>query len=289
MKKIYDCFLFFNELETLELRLEILNDIVDKFIIVESTVTFSGKEKKLFFNENKEKFKKFEDKIIHVIINDTPEDFINLPYVLNPLNDVDNIKNKILKHVELSEGWKRHEKQWGRETYQREGIFYGINECSDDDIILISDLDEIPNPIEIENIKNNISNQIFDFKQTTYYYYFNLLKEYNWSGTKCLLYGNLKNKSINLIRQNKNTTNQIENGGWHFSFMGGVERVKTKIDAYSHQEFNNPHIISSIENNINGENDPFFRGKLSKVKIDSNYPKYILDNLDKYSYMIKQN
>ena len=95
MKKIYDCFLFFNELETLELRLEILNDIVDKFVIVESTVTFSGKEKKLFFNENKEKFKKFEDKIIHVIINDTPKDFVNLPYVLNPINDVDNIKNRI--------------------------------------------------------------------------------------------------------------------------------------------------------------------------------------------------
>jgi len=288
MKKIYDCVLFFNELETLELRLEILNDIVDKFVIVESTVTFSGKEKKLFFNENKEKFKKFEDKIIHVIINDTPENFVNLPYVLNPINDVDNIKNRILKYVELSEGWGRHEKQWGRKTYQREGIFYGINKCSDDDIILISDLDEIPNPVEVENLKNNISNEIFNFKQTTYYYYFNLLKEYNWSGTKCLLYGNLKNKSINLIRQNKHTTNHIENGGWHFSFMGGVERVKTKIDAYSHQEFNNPHIISSIENNINGENDPFFRGKLSKVEIDSTYPKYILDNLNKYSYMIKQ-
>jgi len=246
MGKIYDCFLFFNELDILELRLEILNDIVDKFVIVESEVTFSGNKKPLFYYENREKFKKFEHKIIHVIVTDTPEDFLNLPYVVDPSNKIDITKNRILKYVELSEGWDRHEKQWGRETYQRECMFYGIVDCSDDDLILVSDLDEIPNPNEILKLKDIISNSIVDFRQTTYYYYFNLLKEYNWSGTKCLTYGNLKDKSINLIRQNKYTTNIVENGGWHFSFMGGPERVKAKIDAYSHQEFNNPYILSNV-------------------------------------------
>ena len=288
MKKIYDCFLFFNEIDILELRLEILNDIVDKFVIVESTVTFSGKEKPLFFNDNKEKFKKFEDKIIHVIIDDTPDDFLNIPYIVTPSTTKENIKNKILNHVESSEGWPRHEKQWGRETYQREGIFYGITECENDDIILISDLDEIPNPKKILKIKESISDLVYDFRQKTYYYYFNLLKEYNWSGTKCLSYENLKNKSINLIRQNKHTTNVLENGGWHFSFMGGAERVKTKIDAYSHQEYNNPYIVSNVENNINSENDPFFRGKLFKMTIDETYPLYILNNLEKYKTFIKE-
>jgi len=288
MRKIYDCFLFFNELEILELRLETLNDFVDKFVIVESTVTFSGKEKPLVFNENKDKFTKFKDKIIHVIIDDTPDDFINLPYVINPITEDDKIKNKILNYVETSEGWGRHEKQWGRETYQREAIFYGIKECSDDDIILISDLDEIPNPKEIENIKNNITNEIFDFKQTTYYYYFNLLKEYDWSGTKCLVWNKLKYLSINLIRQNKFTTDIIKNGGWHFSFMGGPDRVKIKIDAYSHQEYNNQHIISNIQNNIENDIDPFFRGKLDKVNIDDTFPEYIINNINKYSYMIKK-
>lgn len=288
MKKIYDCFLFFNEIDILELRLEILNDVVDKFVVVESTVTFSGKEKPLFFNDNKEKFKRFEDKIIHVIIDDTPDDFLNIPYIVTPSTTKENIKNKILKCVELSEGWPRHEKQWGRETYQREGIFYGITECSDDDIIMISDLDEIPNPNEILKIQETVTTSVYDFKQKTYYYYFNLLKEYNWSGTKCLRYENLKNKSINLIRQNKYTTNIIENGGWHFSFMGGAERVKTKIDAYSHQEYNNPYIVSNVENNINSENDPFFRGKLFKMTIDETYPSYILNNLEKYKTFIKE-
>jgi beta-1,4-mannosyl-glycoprotein beta-1,4-N-acetylglucosaminyltransferase len=287
MKKIYDSFLFFNELDILELRLEILNDFVDKFIIAESTVTFSGKQKPLYFNENKDKFIKFKDKIIHVIIDDTPEDFINLPYIDNAINFKDETKDKILKHVEKSEGWGRHEKQWGRETYQREAISYGYQYCTNDDIILISDLDEIPNPIEIENIKNTIKDEVFDFKQTTYYYYLNLLKEYNWSGTKCLSYSKLKDKSINLIRQNKYTTNIINNGGWHFSFMGGAERVKVKIDAYSHQEYNNPYYISNIENNIQNGNDPFFRGQLTRTDIDSTYPKHILDNIEKYKDMIK--
>jgi beta-1,4-mannosyl-glycoprotein beta-1,4-N-acetylglucosaminyltransferase len=288
MKKIYDCFLFFNELEILELRLEILNNIVDKFVIVESTTTFSGKQKELFFDKNKDKFLKFKDKIIHIIIDDTPEDFKNLPYISIPITANDFIKNKILNYVEKSEGWGRHEKQWGRETYQRESIFYGISNCSDEDIILISDLDEIPNPTEIETIKTYIVNQVFDFKQKTYYYYFNLLKEYNWSGTKCISYGKLKDLSINLVRQNKYTTNTIERGGWHFSFMGGVESIKMKIDAYSHQEYNNKHIISNIENNINNDNDPFFRSKLTKVDIDNTYPNYILNNLDKYTLLIKK-
>lgn len=288
MKKIYDCFLFFNEIDILELRMEILGNYIDKFVIIESSVTFSGKEKPLFFKQNKDKFTKFQDKIIHVIVDDTPNDFTNLPYINNPLTENDIIKNKILKFVETSEGWGRHQKQWGRETYQRESILYGLKECSDDDIILISDLDEIPNPNEIENIKTSITNEIFDFKQTTYYYYFNLLKECNWSGTKCLTNSNLKNKSINLIRQNKYTTNVIGSGGWHFSFMGGIEKIKAKIDAYSHQEYNNQHIISNIENNVNSENDPFFRGGLTKVSVDDSFPKYILKNINKFKHMIKE-
>jgi len=287
MKKVYDCFLFFNELDILELRLEILNDYVDKFVIVESTVTFSGKEKSLFFDENKDKFSKFADKIIHVIVDDTPEDFINLPYINPPSNDKDVIKNKILKYVETSEGWGRQEKQWGRETYQREAMFYGLIDCKDDDIVLLSDLDEIPNPIALEKIKNNLNSDVFNFNQTTYYYFLNLVKEYDWSGPKCLSWKTLKDSSINLIRQNKYTTVTIKEGGWHFSFMGGEERIKIKIDAYSHQEYNNDHIISNIENNIKNNIDPFFRSQLIKIDIDSSYPEYILNNLQKYQHMIK--
>jgi beta-1,4-mannosyl-glycoprotein beta-1,4-N-acetylglucosaminyltransferase len=287
MGKIYDCFNFFNELDLLELRMEILKDHVDKFVIVESTVTFSGKIKKLFYDENKDRFKKFHDKIIHIIVDDTPEDFFNLPFLETPKNKKEEIKNKILTFLNSSEGWGRHEKQWGREIYQRESIFYGLMDQNEDDIILISDLDEIPNPTELDKIKNSIGNDVFDFKQNTYYYYFNLLKERNWSGPKCLLWKNLKDTSMNLVRQNKHTTKVISNGGWHFSFMGGSESIKTKIDAYSHQEYNNQTILSNVENNIESENDPFFRGKLFKVLIDETYPSEITENMNKYEKFIK--
>ena len=287
MCKIYDCFIFFNELDILELRLNMLYDSVDYFVIVESTVTFSGKVKKLFYDDNKERFKKFHDKIIHITVDDTPEDFFNLPFLGTPKNKKEEIKNKILTFLDLSEGWGRHEKQWGRETYQRESIFYGLVDSNDNDIILISDLDEIPNIIELSKIKNLIGNDVFDFRQNTYYYYFNLLKERNWSGTKCLLWKNLKGVSINLVRQNKHTTKIISDGGWHFSFMGGPDSVKIKIDAYSHQEYNNHRILSNVENNIESENDPFFRGKLSRVLIDETYPSEITENIGKYEKFIK--
>jgi beta-1,4-mannosyl-glycoprotein beta-1,4-N-acetylglucosaminyltransferase len=288
MSKIYDCFNFFNELDLLELRMEILNKYVDFFVIVESTVTFSGKEKKLYYKENEDRFEKFKEKIIHVIVDDTPEDYFNLSKFINPKNKIKETKNKILSFVESSTGWGRHEKQWGRETYQRESIFYGLTECDDDDIIIVSDLDEIPNNDEINRIKNEIGYDVFDFKQNTYYYYFNLLKEQNWSGPKCLLWATLKNISINLVRQNKYTTKVINNGGWHFSFMGGSDKVKEKIDAYSHQEYNNHTVISNVENNIKNDIDPFFRGKLIRVEIDDTYPSYLLENLGKYENYIKK-
>ena len=79
----------------------------------------------------------------------------------------------------------------------------------------------------------------------------------------------------------------VNNGGWHFSFMGGPESVKTKIDAYSHQEYNNQTILSNVENNIESENDPFFRGKLFKVPIDETYPFEITNNMNKYEKFIK--
>lgn len=287
MGKVYDCFNFFNELDLLELRMEILNEYVDKFIIVESTVTFSGKNKKLFYDENKKRFDKFQNKIVHVVIDDTPEDFFNLPFLQTPKNKKEEIKNKILNYLDSSEGWGRHEKQWGREIYQREGIFYGLSDCNDEDIILISDLDEIPNNVEFLKIKDNINNDVFDFRQNTYYYYFNLLKEQNWSGPKCVLWKNLKSLSMNSVRQNKHTTKTVNDGGWHFSFMGGAENVKMKIDAYSHQEYNNHRILSNVEDNIESENDPFFRGKLIKVDIDDSYPSFIINNMDKYKKFIK--
>jgi beta-1,4-mannosyl-glycoprotein beta-1,4-N-acetylglucosaminyltransferase len=288
MAKIYDCFLFFNELELLDLRLNLLNEVVDKFVIVESTITFSGNSKKVFFEENKNKFEEFKDKIIHVIIDDTPDDFINLPFIIEPISKKDEFSNKVLEYVNKSTGWDRKsEKQWGREIYQRQSIIKALIDCADDDIIITSDVDEIPNPIELRNINCN-DNDVIEFKQNMFYYNLNSLKERGWSGPKLNKWSLLKENSIASIRENKLTNNIIENGGWHLSFMGGEDRIKDKIEAYAHQEFNNDYIKSNISNNITDSNDPFFRGSLLNINIEEEFPEKLLKIVrEKYNYMIK--
>lgn len=282
MNKIYDCFLFFNELDLLEIRLNVLNSVVDYFVIVESTVTFSGKSKKLFFDENKNNFKDFEDKIIHIIIDDTPENFIKIQN-----SETQNFqKNKILKYLEESKFWNKNEKQWGREIYQRESMINGLLQCDDHDMIIFSDADEIPNPLCLKNLDHS---KVYELKQNMFYYNVNTLKERFWSGSKIISWQKIKNNSINDLRQNKLTTEIVENGGWHLSFMGGKERIIEKLDAYSHQEYNNPYIISNIEKNISNNTDLFFNPKNFETVNGLDHLPEIMKNLieNKFPYLIK--
>jgi beta-1,4-mannosyl-glycoprotein beta-1,4-N-acetylglucosaminyltransferase len=287
MKKIYDSFLFFNELELLEMRMNILNDVVDYFVIVESTKTFSSNKKELIYYQNRDLYKKFQHKIIHVVIDDTPSSFHTIDYIDSPKTEEEILKNKILKYVDESPGWDRKETQWGVETFQRESIIRGLIDCNDEDIIIVSDVDEIPNPLEVIKLKE-IPEGVFNFNQNMYFYYLNMLKEKNWSGSKSCTWGKLKNISLNSLRQNKHTTNTIPNGGWHFSFMGGESRIIQKLESYSHQEYNTEYYKQNVKNNMESDRDPFFRGGLEKVRIDSTYPAYIIENLEKFDPMIKK-
>lgn len=287
MRKIYDCFIFFNELDLLDLRLNILDSYVDYFVICEASVTHSGKPKSFIFEENKERYSKFLHKIIHLKISDIPVDFSNLPEPTSTADGecVSDI-HEFIKQTKLFDRENVSHYSYGRDFFQKESLRRGLLNCNDNDIILLSDCDEIPNPEVIESVDTFINDEIFfTFNQTTYYYSLNLLKENNWKGSRMGLYKNLKKYSFNELRAQSNF--DILNGGWHFSFMGGAESVKTKIQAYSHQELNNQQIINSIDNNILNGVDPFFRGQLKLVEIDNTYPKYILDNLDKYKHMIK--
>jgi len=288
MRKIYDCFCFFNELDLLELRLNILDPYVDYFVLSEASVTHTGQSKPFYFEENKERYSKFLHKIIHLKITDTPNDFVNLPPINNPSTPDGKCVGEIHEFIKSQTNkFNRHTQQaYGRDFYQKECIRRGLINCSDEDIIISSDCDEIPNPEVIKTIDYIINDApYFTLHQNMYYYYFNLLKEYGWKGSRIGLYKNLKNYSYNELRGNDNV--KIDNGGWHFSFMGGPDRVKTKIQSYSAQEMNNPHVINSISKNIENSIDPFFRGQLTEVKIDETYPKYILQNLEKYKHMIK--
>jgi beta-1,4-mannosyl-glycoprotein beta-1,4-N-acetylglucosaminyltransferase len=267
MRKIYDCFIFFNELDLLDLRFNILNDYVDYFVLCEASVTHSGIPKPYYFEENKEKFSKFLDKIIHVKIDDIPEDFSNLPPIKDPESFDGQCVSDIYKFINSTKLFNlKTEPHYGRDFFQKESVRRGLINCNDDDIILFSDCDEIPNPKLLEKVDRIINDYtFFTFNQIAYYYYLNLLKESNWKGTKMGKYGNLKHYSYNELRAQK-TDCEIEKGGWHFSFMGGFEHVKTKIQSYSHQELNTPNIIDAIQHNIEHNIDPFFRSNLQKVE-----------------------
>ena len=286
INKIYDCFNFFNELDILEIRLNELYDVVDYFIIVESNVTHSGEDKLFYFDENKDRFTKFLDKIINIKITDTPNDFINLK------STDDNELNKINQYIinQTNRFNRYNQPDYGRDFFQKESVRRGLINCQDNDLILISDADEIPNHKFLKNIKNlDLENIIYSLNQPMYCYYLNYLKQNDWYGTKMGLYKNMKKYSFNEIRGDISLSTKINNGGWHFSFQGGINMVTKKLLSYSARDMVNQSVLSSIETNMENGIDPFFRGKLLKVEIDSTYPKYILDNLDKYSYMIKQN
>lgn len=281
---IYDCFNFFNELEILELRLNILYEYVDYFIIAESTVTHSGKEKKFYFEENKDKFSKFSDKIISYKIYDTPNTFYNLP------ETEDEELNKIYNYIKIQKNRFDIYTQpdYGRDFYQKESIRRALLKCCDDDIIIYSDADEIPNPKVISNINNlNLDKNIYKLNQNMYMYYINMLKEKNWYGSRIFKYKNMKNLSLNELRGDNSISLPIENGGWHFSFMGGKEMVKTKLTSYSARDLANQYVLSSIDSNMQNNIDPFFRSNLTLTEIDNSYPEYIINNLEKYKHMIK--
>lgn len=288
--KIYDSFLFFNELDLLDVRLNYLDDVVDYFVIVESTVTFSGKSKPLYFDLNKDKFKKYAHKIIHFIVDDTPEDYFNLQVAQNTNKNIEDIQNKIFDFLKVSKGWGRHEKQWGREIYQRESIQKALLNCNNEDYILISDVDEIPNKEEIKEIKNKNNNKTYEFKQKMFYYKINLLKELNWSGTKACSFEVLKKISLNDLRQNKYTDEIIKNGGWHLSFMGGTNRIIEKIEAYAHQEFNNSFIKGNLSNNIKNNKDLFFRDcEMREINVSEEYPSEMIEFINqKYNYFLNE-
>lgn len=273
---IYDCFLFFNELDLLEIRLNVLNDVVDKFVLVESRKTFSGKDKPLFYHENKERFSAFSDKIIHLVYDE----------------DISQITNP-----------------WIIENNQRNYISQGLVSAKPDDVILISDLDEIPNPDKILKYKDKSG--IKCFRNDFFYYYLNFIcvDEPIWyKGTRMLHYkdcahflDNVKVKmnshlpdeykkgtTINKIRYYKKGF-QVRNGGWHFSYLGGAEAIRNKILSISHSEFHKSEYtdLDKIESRVKAGEDIFNRGKRYRmVEIDDKFPKFVRDNINKYQSII---
>jgi len=256
---VYDCFTFFNELDLLDLRLNVLNDVVDKFVIVEATKTQQGNPKELFFNNNKHLFSKFIDKIIHVIVTDMPEP-----------------------------------NGWNIENFQRNCILRGLTSAQPDDRILISDVDEIPNPIAV---KNNIdSDRHIAFKTKLYYYYVNCLQNQMWMGPAMITKKYMRNPQMvrDMVRTNHPTYIVPVEEGWHFSYVGGLDRVITKINSIIEgtevkpEQRDPSHLLNCItkgKDHLNRE-QAFAQKKF--VYIDESYPAYMNEWISKFPYMVKE-
>ncbi len=282
--KIYDCFMYFDEEIVLELRLNILDKYVDYFVIVESIFTHRGEKRSLKFNHKK--FEKFKDKIIYLIYDKTPNEIEN---ILD--NDSQNEKSRkyILNAIY-------------RENSQRNFISKGLANAQSDDVILVSDVDEIPN---LENLDFNIINKkIILFEQDFFYYKFNLkLPNYIWNGTKACKkkyfltpqwLRNIKDKKYSFYRIDTIFSKTkymnvefIKNGGWHFSNIKTSSEIEHKLKSYlHHREFDESPISKEEIDKIMIKKQAIYNlkadKKINKIGEGSKLEKYSLEKLPKF-------
>lgn len=261
MPKIVDCFCFYNEFGMLDFRLKYLNDYVDYFVLIESDLTFSGNPKELLFEKNKHLYEKYKDKLIHSVVK--------IPTIEeNPC-------------------------PWSRDHAQKNLIDVGISkiDLNDDDIIIISDLDEIPDRNMIVEMKNNIKND-YCYKLYQDYYFYNLTcrNRAKWYFSKIVNYYTYKNKfnrrpdDIRYFDE-KEAIIDIKNGGWHFAYFGDLDFIKNKIRNFTHQEYNKEEYLNDnmMIHQIVNKGDLFFRSgedcyRYDNCPIETN--NYLPDNYE---------
>jgi len=257
--KIIDAFTFYNELDMLYYRLSVLYDIVDYFIIVEATLTHVGNPKKLYYDENKEIFSKFSDKIIHII------------------------DDKLIPNVYDAKI---------NENHQRNYIYEGIKilQLNSDDKIIISDVDEIPDINALKYIKE--TNQIFNIRYLSQdFYYYNLTcknPSHKWNFPRIVSYDALINKfnkepEICRTGHGIQLDGGIVPGGWHLSYFGDPSFIKNKIEQFMHQEVNLPQFKNEeyIKQQIENCSDLFSRDE-GWVRVPISENSYLPPEYDKY-------
>jgi len=273
--KVFDCFLFFNELDLLEIRLNILNECVDYFVIVESAITFQGEEKEYLFEKNLSRFAKFKNKIIHFKVEKYSLDFVNLPYMVDIQSTDEKILNAIYGHIDTCPDFdKQKEFWWGNEFYQRECIMraLAVANPAQDDLILLSDVDEIPNPETVSKIKAEIlPASLVGLRQYEFCYYLNYYHNSDWVGTSAFLYGEFSDASLNAIRlstkrDGKFSSQVLDNGGWHFTSIGSVEAIQKKLKSWGHRELNTSAVLNGVEYNVCHGYDIFRRWGFGRLE-----------------------
>lgn len=276
---VYDCIPFFNELDILKLRLHILDPIVDRFIIEEATVTFSGEKKELCFEKNKAMFQEFLPKITYLVVDDSP--------------------------IQAT----THE----RDKFQKNALIKGLKDATDEDVIILSDVDEIPNPKELKKIIAEFNpDKVYHLAQRMFYCFINMeeisgsllsitgefpgVEKKMWLGTKVFGKRSIPKAGIIEMREASTTAPgavRVEDGGWHFGYMGSRQerdvgkRIGTKVAAAAHQEYNNADTLAEAMDKLILGQDIFGRdARFKRVEVDESYPEYLLSHIEEYRYLI---
>ncbi len=280
MGKVYDCFSFFNELDLLEIRLNELDPVVDYFVLVEATRTHQKQPKPLYFADNRERFKRFEDKIIHVVVDRYPN-FFSRFRIPTPM-DYDN--------------------------HQKNQIIQGLKNAQPDDVIIYSDLDEIPAPEKLREYAQRPGIKVFE--QRFYSYFANLAMveaadapelpikdgQVRWRGTVMGFYRDFNDtKAFRKMRDlNEPEVTVIEEGGWHFTYLGGLESVIYKLHSFCHakEKKYGVHKLANreeLEQMLREGRDLLGRDlRYRFMPVDETLPRYLRENHERYSELFRE-
>ncbi len=247
--KIYDCFMVFNELDLLEVHLAELYDQVDKFVIVECIECQNGKLKPLYFQENKQRYQKYLDKIIHIVVEERPYLGVEDP--------------------------------WHREFFQRNQILRGLKKCHPKDIVIITDLDEILRGDKIQAMvkrlkknKDPVLVPILDFHR----WFYNFKEKEPMTATILTTYKHVRKHKPQKVRMRRFGHMTFPDGGWHFSNMGGWKTFMEKLHSFSHWR----ECLADKDNLDPQKTYERIKADLEVVEIDETFPKYIRDHLDEF-------
>lgn len=276
---VIDCIPFFNELDILKLRLHILDPLVDRFVIEEATHTFSGLPKDLCFEKNREMFEEFLPKITYLVVDNSPKEI------------------------------STHE----RDKFQKNALAKALTDVSDEDVLILSDVDEIPNPVVLhELVKRFDPDKIYHLAQRNFYCYLNMeevsgnllsitgefpgVERRMWLGTKVFAKKNIPESGIIDLREispEDPRSVRVADGGWHFGYMGSCHetdvsrRVGTKVVAAAHQEYNTEDVLAEVKDRLILGEDIFGRNAVFQwAVVDESYPQYLLEHKSEYDYLI---
>ena len=296
MVRVYDCFTFFNEWEALEIRVNELVDVVDRFVLVEATRTYQGNPKPLYYADARGRLKPFGDKIVHIVVEFPEEEVLRVMY-------------------------PRVGVAWAREFFQRDMIKAGLKDCDPGDVVLISDVDEIPSKEKV--VKYLAAPGIKIFEQRLFYYWLNCecvagfgRRPYRWLGSAMLERRHLSTPQavrnvvirtsrefvssrhwvragLAIYRKVRNLlgvrVDIVRDGGWHFSYLGGASRVAEKLGAFAHTELASGRVrdLKWISECISEGKDLYGRDLVFDwVALDESLPRYVVENTERFKDLI---